>query len=153
MVYRRPRSTWCPHVLRSFTQSDLSTLSPPSIFIPSISINLQIPLPATPFFSHLYKTPGVWGSPLWIFPPRPSRPPDFQDIPGDLLCLHAFPNSLSRRKNSSPLQSAKSKLFQQNTGGGGTPQRSKRGKGFAPTKETVLTPRSRPEHATTKDSG
>jgi hypothetical protein len=35
----------------------------PSIFIPIISINLQIPLPATPFFSHLYKTPGGGVSP------------------------------------------------------------------------------------------
>src|SRR5256885_17145498 len=120
MVYRSPRSTWCPNVLRSFTQSDLSTLSPPSIFIPLTFINLQIPLPATPFFSHLYKTPGVWGSPLSIFPPKPSRPSDFQDIPDDPLCFHAFPNSLAQLQNSSLLFSAKSKLFQQNTGGGGT---------------------------------
>src|SRR2546423_1001425 len=124
MVHTDSRSIWCPHVLRSFTQSDLSTLSSPSIFIPIIFIYLQIPLPATPFFSHLYKTPGVWGSPLSIFPPRPSRPSDFQDIPDDLLCFHAFPNSLAQTKNSSRLQSAKSELFLQNTGGGGTPERS-----------------------------
>jgi hypothetical protein len=32
--------------------------SPSSIFIPIPFISLQIPLPATPFFSHLYKSPG-----------------------------------------------------------------------------------------------
>jgi hypothetical protein len=31
----------------------------PSIFESRSFFNLQIPLPATPFFSHLYKTPGV----------------------------------------------------------------------------------------------
>src|SRR5205814_9176888 len=103
MVYRRPRSTWCPHVLRSFTQSDLSTLSPRSIFIPITFINLQIALPATPFFSHLYKTPVVWGCPPSIFLPRPSKPSDFQDIPDDLLCFHVFTDSLVRLRDSSPL--------------------------------------------------
>jgi hypothetical protein len=39
----------------------------PSIFIPLISINLQIPLPATPFFSHLYKTLGGAVPPLSVF--------------------------------------------------------------------------------------
>src|SRR5438874_7755737 len=61
MVISATKVASCPHVLRSFTQSDPSTLSPPSIFIPTIFINLQIPLPATPFFSHLYKTAGGVG--------------------------------------------------------------------------------------------
>ena len=34
----------------------------PSICNSPIFISLQIPFPATPFFSHLYKTPGVWQS-------------------------------------------------------------------------------------------
>src|SRR5205085_10587244 len=33
-----------------------------SIFIGLIFINLQIPLPATPLFAHLYKTTGVYGA-------------------------------------------------------------------------------------------
>src|SRR5256885_9602362 len=84
MVYKNPRSAPCPHPLRSFTRSDPSTYfptwdshfwlsvsaapRPPSIFIPSVFINLQIPRPATPVFSHLYKTPGVRGSPPLVFP-------------------------------------------------------------------------------------
>src|SRR5689334_14381720 len=39
----------------------------PSIFISRILINLQIPLPATPFFSHVYKSPGGTPYPLFCF--------------------------------------------------------------------------------------
>ena len=60
MVHREPRSTSCPHGVRCLTQSDHSIRAHPSIFIFPIFINLQIPLPATPVFSDLYKTPGVY---------------------------------------------------------------------------------------------
>src|SRR5947209_12478920 len=52
-------------------------------------------------------------------PSRPSRPSDFRDIPGYPPSFHAFPDSLARLQNSTPFFSAESKLFLQNTGGGG----------------------------------
>src|SRR5712672_1133038 len=39
----------------------VGTYAPSSIFIPCVFMILQIPLPATPFLSHLYKTGGVRG--------------------------------------------------------------------------------------------
>src|SRR5712671_5131282 len=41
----------------------VGTYAPSSIFIPCVFMVLQIPFPATPFLSHLYKTGGVRGHP------------------------------------------------------------------------------------------
>jgi YD repeat-containing protein len=49
------------HAFATFRHSELRTFRlcrRPSICNPPSFINLQIPLPATPFFSHLYKTKG-----------------------------------------------------------------------------------------------
>ena len=79
----------------------------PSIFIPSVFINLQIPRPATPVFSHLYKPPGYGGLRRWSVQMGRS---DFQTIPSvfrhlqalcllgktQVLCFQENPNSFCK---------------------------------------------------------
>jgi len=46
------------------TRTEWALPHPSSIFIPRVFMVLQIPFPATPFLSHLYKTGGVRGRQL-----------------------------------------------------------------------------------------
>jgi hypothetical protein len=84
-----------------------------------VFISLQIPLPATPFFSHPYKTPGA--SPLPCFPRRLGRlcvsylcrkPRVRSALPPLFLSLRSFPHRF-------PLFSSVCSLFCENAGVGG----------------------------------
>jgi hypothetical protein len=66
---------------------------------------------ATPFVSHPYKTPGVWG----LFPFGFSRITGHES---QVTPFHQLAASLASPKKSTPLQSSKSSLFSGNTGVG-----------------------------------
>ena len=87
-----------------------------------VFITLQIPFPATPLFSHPYKTPGV--SPLRHSPFMPSPPLCPLCLCGKPHVLSSLPplcRSWRSFSHSLPLFSIACRLFLQNTGGWGIP--------------------------------
>jgi hypothetical protein len=99
----------------------LSHPAAPSIFISLPFINLQIPLPATPFFSHLYKPPGV------PYPFRVIFHFLFSIFPF-VICFQQLANSFPQLQNPTSLSSSECQLFgEKHRGGtqlGMVPQRS-----------------------------
>src|SRR5712675_3268261 len=56
-----PKHSGYAYPERLYDANRVGTPAPTSIFIPCVFMALQIPFPATPFLSHLYKTGGVRG--------------------------------------------------------------------------------------------
>ena len=97
---------------------------PPSICNPPVISSLQIPIFATPLFSHRYKTPGVSGCRLSVFnlcgsasAPAPTRSGWVNPMYSETCSL--FVLSLRFLPHSFPLFSITCSLFCPNTRGGG----------------------------------
>jgi hypothetical protein len=88
----------------------------PSIFISIIFIDLQIPLPATPFFSHLYKSPGGYTPPA---APEPRVGGSIFSYPPSFLL---FADSFAQLQNSTLLFSRECGLFRKKYRGAPTNQ-------------------------------
>src|SRR5882762_11802002 len=58
-----PKHSGYAYPERLYDANRVGTPAPTSIFIPCVFMALQIPFPATPFLSHLYKTGGVRSRP------------------------------------------------------------------------------------------
>jgi hypothetical protein len=86
----------------------------PSIFIPIIFINLQIALPATPFFSHLYKSPRGYPTP-GSYQLRSALSTTYYQ-----LYFHWVTSSFAHLQNSSAVFSIGCGLFTKKCRGGST---------------------------------
>ena len=126
MVYKVPRSgSVSLYGSLLYPERPLHSI-PPSIFYSFLFINLQIPFPVTPVFSHLYKTPGVACRARAVFASAACRatavfasagtrrlfasrfPPSIFQFP---FSFQQFPASLAHFQNSRPFFSTKSSLF------------------------------------------
>jgi hypothetical protein len=117
---RTPRHSFTPTFEGSLVYPDLRGATRHCSFV---FITLQIPFPATPLFSHPYKTPGV---PLLRHSPSmPSPPLCPLRLCGKLNVFSSLPplcRSWRSFLHSRPLFSAACRLFCKNAGGGGYPR-------------------------------